>query len=114
MTGVLLSFQLFTPVRKGTSVETNRTTSRRTLALIQIWASEQHALLSFVVASLSRLTPVSRRCQAYTRLRERRAFWQVRESIAEIRTNVKHCSAWLWAAGFSSPEDRRGFQARSL
>ena len=32
--------------------------------------------------SLSRLTPASRRCRAYTRLRERRAYWQVRTSVS--------------------------------
>jgi hypothetical protein len=44
-------------------METNRTTSRRALALIQIRASEQYALLSHVAGSLSRLTPISRRCR---------------------------------------------------
>src|SRR5262244_3944612 len=59
--GVLPSFQLFTPARRGTSLETNRTTSRRALALIQIWASEASLPLSHVTSSLSRLTPISRR-----------------------------------------------------
>ena len=64
MQGVLLSFHLSTLVRKGVLMETNRTTSRRALALIQIWASAADAA-SFArcVGSLSRLTPISRRCR---------------------------------------------------
>ncbi len=42
-------------------MQTCRTTSRRALALIQIWASEASLLLSHVASSLSRLTPISRR-----------------------------------------------------
>src|SRR6266849_3968767 len=93
MTGVLLSFHLFTLFRKGISMETNRTTSRRTLALIQIWASEADAS-SFArcKVSLSRLTPASRRC-GLPQLRERRAFWQVGTSVSETGIDVKRLSA---------------------
>jgi hypothetical protein len=42
-------------------METNRTMSRRALALIHIRASEALLPLSRVVGSLSRLTPISRR-----------------------------------------------------
>src|SRR6266851_8278037 len=51
--GFLQSFHLFTPVGKGTSMETYKTTSRRALALIQIWASEPIVPLSHVRRSLS-------------------------------------------------------------
>src|SRR5437867_1128787 len=88
MTGVLLSFHLFTLFRKGISMETNRTTSRRTLALIQIWASEQIALLSSVAGSLSHGSRPYPGDVELPRLRERRAFWQVTAMIAQAFLSV--------------------------
>jgi hypothetical protein len=85
-------------------METNRTTSRRALALIQIWASESTAS-SFArcKVSLSRLTPISRRHRVT--LTERagkvllpwgqslRVLWSpVRTSILQVAGHVKHFS----------------------
>src|SRR5438552_12300476 len=46
--GFLLSFQLFTLVRKGTSLETNKTFKPTNSGVEDIRASEQTARLSFV------------------------------------------------------------------
>ena len=72
-----------------------RLLSRRTLALIQIWASEAEPLLSSVVRSLSHDSRPSPDGAGLPRLRERRAFWQVGTSIAQ---RFKPCK-WFSACG---------------
>ena len=81
-------------------MQTKRTLSRRALALIQIWASEPKVLLSHVLSSLSRLTPVSRHCRIAPTERAQKVLlpWDVtlavsrslvRQSIALYKGDVK-------------------------
>ncbi len=110
-------------------METNRTTSRRALALIQIWASEALLPLSHVASSLSRLTPVSRHCRVAPTERA----WKVllpwgralrsHGALLEQVYYMEHAmsSVLAWQAGSPSADgglfiprmNDRGFQARS-
>jgi hypothetical protein len=94
--GVLPSFQLFTPARRGTSLETNRTTSRRALALIQIWASEASLPLSHVASSLSRLTPISRRYRVAPTERARKVLLPWGRCLAVSWSLVMHSIAQMY------------------
>ncbi len=95
MAEVLLSFHLFTLFRKGTSMETNRTTSRRALALIQIWASEASLPLSHVRSSLSRLTPVSRRYRVTPTERARKVLLPWSLGLTVLWSLVRPIVSWL-------------------
>jgi len=111
--GFLQSFHLFTPVGKGTSMETYKTTSRRALALIQIWASEPIVPLSHIRRSLShgsRPYPGVVGNDVPTE----RAAW-VFPSWGEYSTNVlnkQEGKERLRARTFPPPFENRGFQAR--
>src|SRR5215467_8969974 len=74
MRRVLLSFHLSTLVRKGVSMETNRTTSRRALALIQIWALDGTRILFRTLVVLSHGSRPYPSVIGFPRLRERSRF----------------------------------------
>jgi hypothetical protein len=70
--GFLLSFQLFTLVRKGTSLETNKTCEPTHSGVEDIRASGQPTRLSCVPTLASDYTPISGRCSSGSEAREER------------------------------------------
>ncbi len=93
-------------------MQTDRTTSRCALAVIQIWASDADA------SSFAHWCGCPHDSRPYPSvgilpLRPRRAFWQVINSIARVRTNIKY-SAACGQQVVHPPLEKQGFPARFL
>ena len=98
----LLSFHLFTLVRKGTSMETNKTDEPTNSGVEDVRASEHNARLSFVDTLACDYTPISGRCSRRNQAREvegvpalgrlpalRSHGSYVDNTLAQVRTHVK-------------------------